>query len=57
MSHDYVIRYTVEAETKLAAIQAAVAKMRSSMRLVAVVSADPSVRPWWVVRLRIFEDA
>jgi predicted RNA-binding protein with PIN domain len=57
MNHEYSIKYTVQADTKLAAIEAAVAKLRSSMRLVAVVSADPSTRPWWVVRLRIWEDA
>lgn len=50
------VRFTVEAQTKLQAIEAAVAKLRSSMRLIEVVSADPAGPPWWVVRLRVVED-
>lgn len=55
------IRYTVPAATKLEAIEAAVAKLRSTVRLIGVVSAAPvptvgELRPYWVVRLRVSED-
>jgi len=57
MSHDYTIRYTVSAETKLEAIEKATEKLRTTLRLIAVVSADPAGKPWWTVRLKVYEDA
>lgn len=53
----YSIRYTVDAATKLEAIEKATAKLRSGVRVVAVVSAAPAGIPWWVVRLKVAEDA
>jgi hypothetical protein len=56
MSEHYSIRYTVAADTKLEAIEKATAKLRKTLRLVAVVDAKPSGPPWWTVRLQVVEE-
>lgn len=52
----YLLHYTVEATTRLAAITAAVGLLRTGVKLRGVVSAAPTAGAYWDVTLSVSED-
>lgn len=53
---DYNIHFVVEASTRLEAIAAAVAKLRTGVKLRGVLSATATAGPFWDVTLSVQED-
>ena len=52
----YSIHFVVEASTRLEAVTAAVAKLRTGVKLRGVLSATPTAGPFWDVTLSVWED-
>lgn len=53
----YLIRFDVLADGRLEAIAKATAKLRTGVKLIAVVEAEQSTPGWWSVQLSVSEDA
>lgn len=53
----YVIRYEVDASTRLEAIDKAASLLRIGVRLNGVHQVEEFLPGWWVVLLNVWEDA
>jgi hypothetical protein len=52
----YNLRYEIQAETRLEAIDKATGLLRSNVRLRGVIKAEPAFNGFWTVVLSVWED-